>query len=208
VIPNLGNDAPLTSPAFEVVALAASAHGIEALTKILSSLPADFPAAIVIVQHLSPHHPSWLAQILNRKTPLTVRQAQEADCLSPGAVYVAPPDRHLLVNPDGSLSLTKTEKVHWVRPAAENLFESVAKSYKNKAIAVVLTGGDSDGSAGVQHIKEMGGAVIAQDEATSKAWGMPSAAIATGCVDWILPLDKIAEAIVSLVQHGEIEEEE
>jgi two-component system chemotaxis response regulator CheB len=123
-------------------------------------------------------------------------------------VYVAPPDRHLLVNPDGSLSLTKTEKVHWVRPAAENLFESVAKSYKNKAIAVVLTGGDKDGSAGVRYIKEMGGIVIAQDKATSKTWGMPSAAIATGCVDRILPLDKIAEAILSLVEHGKIEGEE
>lgn len=203
--PNLGNNAPLTSPAFEVVALAASAHGIEALTEILSSLPADFPAAIVIVQHLSPHRPSLLAQILDRKTPLKVMQAQEADHLRPGEVYVAPPDRHLLVNADGSLSLTQTEKVHWVRPAAENLFKSVAKSYKNRAIAVVLTGGDKDGSAGVQYIKEMGGTVIAQDKATSKAWGMPSAAIATGCVDWILPLDKIAKAIVTLVRNGKIE---
>ena len=109
-----------------------------------------------------------------------------------------------MVNPNGSLSLSQTEKVHFVRPSAEILFESVARSYKDRAIAVVLTGGDGDGSRGVQAIKKMGGKVIAQDKATSKVWGMPAAAIATGCVDWILPLDTIGAAITNLVMHGEI----
>jgi two-component system chemotaxis response regulator CheB len=85
------------------------------------------------------------------------------------------------------------------------LFESVVESYKDRAIAVVLTGGDGDGSGGVQAIKKMGGKVIAQDKATSKVWGMPAAAIATDCVDWVLPLDKIGVAITSLAVYGQLE---
>ncbi|HEY9727973.1 MAG TPA: chemotaxis protein CheB [Chroococcales cyanobacterium] len=193
------------SSGFFVVALAASAHGLDALTRVLSPLPADFPAAIAIVQHLSPKYPSLFAEILNRRTLLQVQQAEQGCYLSPGKVLIAPPDYHLLVDSDGRVSLSRSEKVHFVRPSAEILFESVAKSYKERAIAVVLTGGDGDGSAGVQAIKKMGGKVIAQDRATSKVWGMPAAAIATGCVDWILPLDKIGEAITNLALYGAIE---
>lgn len=153
---------------------------------------------------LSPKFPSFMAQILNRRTPLEVIQAQEGSLLSAGKVFIAPPDYHLLVNSDGSLSLSQTEKVHFVRPSADPLFVSVAENYKDRAIAVVLTGGDGDGSMGVQAIKKMHGKVIAQDQATSTVWGMPASAIATGCVDWVLPLDKIAEAIFNLVTYGEI----
>jgi two-component system chemotaxis response regulator CheB len=194
-----------TSPAFDLVALTSSADGLNALTQVLSALAPDFPAPIVVVQHLSPRYPSLLAEILNRRTSLQVKQAEEGCHLSPGKVFIAPPDYHLLVNGDGSLSLSQTEKVHFVRPAAEILFESVAKHYQQRAIAVVLTGGDGDGSTGVQAIKKMGGKVIAQDQATSKVWGMPAAAIATGCVDWVLPLDKIGKAITQLVVHGQLE---
>jgi len=172
---------------FEIVALTVSADGLKALSKILSALPADFPASIVIVQHLSPKFPSLMAQILNRRTLLEVIQAQEGSLLSAGKVFIAPPDYHLLVNSDGSLSLSQTAKVHFVRPSADPLFVSVAESYKERAIAVVLTGGDGDGSMGVQAIKKMHGKVIAQDQATSTVWGMLASAIATGCVDWVLP---------------------
>lgn len=195
----------LTVPVFDIVALTASAHGLDALTHVLSPLPADFPATLVVVQHLSPKYPSLFAQILNRQTPLQVMEAEEGALLSPGRVLIAPPDRHLLVNSNGSVSLSQSEKVHFVRPAAEVLFESVARNYKERAIAVVLTGGDRDGSTGVQAIKQMGGKVIAQDKATSKVWGMPAAAIETGCVDWVLPLDKIGKAITNLVMYGQIE---
>jgi two-component system chemotaxis response regulator CheB len=117
-------------------------------------------------------------------------------------VLIAPPGKHLLVNPDGTISLTHTELVHFVRPSADLLFESVAASYRDKAIAVVLTGSGSDGAMGVKAIKKMGGTVIAQDEATCEFFGMPGAAIATGMVDFILPLDEIAPAIVTLVMTG------
>jgi two-component system chemotaxis response regulator CheB len=192
----------MTKAAFDIVAVAASAGGLMALGQILSALPSDFPAAIVIVQHLDPRHRSLMADILSRRTPLQVKQAQEGDHLTPGTVYIAPPDRHLLVNRDSTLSLTETELVHFVRPSADLLFESVAASFTDRAIAVVLTGTGSDGSMGVQAIKKMGGTVVAQDEKTSEFFGMPGAAIQTGNVDFILPLNEIPSALVTLVMKG------
>ncbi|HXG63831.1 MAG TPA: chemotaxis protein CheB [Blastocatellia bacterium] len=192
----------LLGPAFEIVAIASSAGGLKALIHILSALPAAFPAAIVIVQHLDPRHRSLIASILGRRTALAVMEAKEGDRARAGAVFIAPPDRHLLVNADGSLSLTRTELVHFVRPSADLLFESVAASYKDRAIAVVLTGSGGDGAMGVRAIKKMGGTVIAQDEATSDFFGMPGAAIATECVDFILPLQEIPSALETLTMTG------
>ena len=131
---------------YDVVAMAASAGGLNALSQVLAPLPADFPAAIVLVQHLDPRHRSLMAEILNRRAHLHVEQAEEGKHLKPGTVFIAPPDRHLLVNRDGTLSLTQSELVHFVRPSADLLFESVAASYRDRAIAVVLTGTGSDGS--------------------------------------------------------------
>jgi two-component system chemotaxis response regulator CheB len=191
--------------AFDIVALAASAGGLTALSQVLSGLPAGFPATIVVVQHLDPRHRSLMADILSRRTSLRVKQAEEGDRLEPSTVYIAPPNRHLLVNPDGSLSLSQSELVHFVRPSADLLFESVAASYKDRAIAVVLTGTGSDGTMGVQAIKKMSGTVIAQDGKTAEFSGMPVAAVQTGSVDFILPLDDIAPALVSLVIKGGVE---
>lgn len=191
--------------AFDVVALASSAGGLNALNMVLSGLPAEFPAAIVVVQHLDPRHKSLMADILNRRTSLRVREAGNGDVLAPGTVYIAPPDRHLLVNPDGTLSLSQSELVHFVRPSADLLFESVAASYKDRVIAVVLTGTGSDGSMGVRAVKKMGGTVIVQDEPTSQFFGMPHASIRTGCVDFVLPLDEIAHALLILTTKGEVE---
>ena len=193
---------PLSGSTFDVIALAASAGGLAAISRILSALPADLPAAIVIVQHLDPRHRSLMANILSRRTLLQVKQAEEGDPLSPATVYIAPPNRHLLVNPDGTLSLSQSELVHFVRPSADLLFESVAASYRHCAIAVVLTGTGSDGAMGVQAIKKMGGTVICQDEESAEFFGMPGAAIQTGDVDFILSLDEISSALVTLVMKG------
>ena len=193
---------PLSGSVFDVIAMAASAGGLAAISRILSALPADLPAAIVIVQHLDPRHRSLMANILSRRTLLQVKQAEEGDRLSPATVYIAPPNRHLLVNPDGTLSLSQSELVHFVRPSADLLFESVAASYRHSAIAVVLTGTGSDGAMGVQAIKKMGGTVICQDEESAEFFGMPGAAIQTGDVDFILSLDEISSALVTLVMKG------
>ncbi len=190
---------PFADAAFDVVALASSAGGIAALSEILGSLPGEFPAAIVVVQHLDPRHRSLMADILRRRTALNVVQAAEGDHIRAGTVYIAPPDRHLLVNANGTLSLSHSELVHFVRPSADLLFESVAASYRKRAIAVVLTGTGSDGSMGIGAIKKMGGTVVAQDQASAEFSGMPGAAIRSGNADFVLPLDEIAPALVTLV---------
>ena len=190
------------STGFDVVALAALAGGLTALSRVLTDLPAHFPAALLVVQHLDPRHRSLMADILGRRTPLQVKQAEEGDRVLPGTVYLAPPDRHLLVNPDSTLSLSQSELVHFVRPSADLLFESVAATSKQRAIAVVLTGTGADGNMGVRAIKKMGGTVIVQNEQTSEFFGMPSAAIQTGCADFILPLDEIPKALLTLVVRG------
>jgi two-component system, chemotaxis family, protein-glutamate methylesterase/glutaminase len=185
---------------FEIVALAASAGGLKAIAEVLGALPAEFPAALVVVQHLDPRHRSLMAEILGRRTALRVNEAHEGDRLEPGCAYVAPPNRHLLVNPDRTLSLTQTELVHFVRPSADLLFESVAATYRERAIAVVLSGSGSDGAMGVKAIKKMGGTVIIQDPKSAEFPGMPSAASDSGSGDFVLALADIAPALATLLE--------
>ena len=184
---------------FEIVALAASAGGLKALSEVLAGLPAGFPAALVVVQHLDPRHRSLMAEILARRTGLAVSQAVDDDRVQAGTVLIAPPDRHLLVNADGLVSLTRTELVHFSRPSADLLFESVAASYRNRAIAVVLSGSGSDGAMGAKAIKKMGGTLIVQDPATAEFAGMPGAARQSAPADFVLPLEEIAGALRTLV---------
>ncbi|MFN2183134.1 MAG: chemotaxis protein CheB [Anaerolineae bacterium] len=179
--------------------MAASAGGLSALSQVLSGLPKDFPAPVAVVQHLDPRHRSLMAEILGKRTALEVRQAREGDDLQPGWVYIAPPDHHLLINGDGTLSLSRSELVHFVRPSADLLFDSMAASYGTRAIAVVLTGSGSDGEMGVRAVKEKGGTVIAQSEKSAEYFGMPGAAIATKSVDFVLALEEIAPALITLV---------
>lgn len=203
-LPGKGAEAPPIPPGFKVVALSASAGGVEALGDILAALPADFPAAIVIVQHRTAEEPFELPKVLGRRTALRVEQAREGTALRPATVFLAPPDWHLLVNADSTLSLSQLAKLHHVRPSADRLFESLATSFKERAIAVVLTGGGNDGSGGVPIIKRMGGVVIAQDTSTAEVPGMPRSAIATGAVDFIVPLDGIASRLGMLVAAEEV----
>ncbi len=187
------------SSLLHVVVIATSAGGLKALSHLLSALPADFPAAVVVVQHLSRQYPSQLANILGQRTSLSVKEAEKGDWLQPGKVYIAPPDQHLLVNLDGTLGLSHSELVHFVRPSADLLFESVAAKFKERVVGVVLTGKGVDGAMGVEAIQKMGGKAIAQDQATSECFGMPESAIATGSVDWVVPLDKIAATLMNLL---------
>jgi two-component system chemotaxis response regulator CheB len=189
-------------PAFWIVALAASAGGLAALSRVLSDLPADFPAAVVVVQHLDPHHRSWMAEILARRVHLRVKQAEEGESLLPGTVYLAPPGRHLLVRPPGVLELSDAAQVHFVRPSADLLFSSLADSFGDRVIAVVLSGSGRDGADGVREVKREGGMVIAQDEASSEFFGMPGAAARTGDVDRVVPLDEIGDLLVDLTDDG------
>ena len=185
-----------------VVAIAASAGGLAALSQVLSTLPADFPAPILVVQHQDPHHRSWLTEILTRRTALRVTQVGGGEQLAAGTVFLAPPGHHLLVAADGTLSLSDTIRVQYSRPSADVLFASLAESWDGGAIAVVLTGTGRDGADGVCAIKRRAGTVIVQDEASSKFFGMPNAAALTGTADQILPLGAIAAALRELTAGG------
>ena len=185
--------------AFDIIAIAASAGGVTALTKLLGRLPADFGATVLIVQHVDPRHRSLMPQVIGRQSRLPVTHAEEGTDLEPCHVYLAPPDRHMLIKRKGTLTLTDTELVNFVRPSADLMFESVAAAYGDRAIAIVLTGTGHDGATGVTAIKQRGGTVVAQDEASSEFFGMPSSAIKTGAVDMVLPLDEIAPKLVALL---------
>jgi two-component system, chemotaxis family, protein-glutamate methylesterase/glutaminase len=181
----------------EIVALAASAGGLRAISTVLASLRAEFPAPLVVVQHLDRSHPSLMAEILGRRTALRVKEAQHGELIRSGIAYIGPPDHHLLVEPDGTLLLTRTKLVHFVRPSADLLFESVAGSYGERAIGVVLSGTGRDGALGVKAMHETGATVISQEEASAEHAGMPHAA--SPYADLVLPLEAIAPALERLL---------
>lgn len=182
---------------YAIVVIAASAGGLSALSVVLSSLTPDFPVPIVVVQHLDPHSISRIAAILGRRTRLPVKEAAQADELLPGTVYVAPPDFHAEFL-GRTIVLTHTPPVHFARPSADRSFLSAAA--QGRAIAVVLTGAGVDGADGVVAVKAAGGVVIAQDEATASCFGMPHAAIETGAVEYVLPLDQIGPTLTALAR--------
>ena len=189
------------APQFDVVAIGASAGGVEALHVVVETLPVDFPAAVLIVQHMDPRHRSMLAGLLARRCRLRVKQATNGEPVQPGTVYIAQPDAHLLVR-EGRLVLTDTKLVHFSRPSIDLLFESVADAYGDRAISVILSGSGVDGADGTRAVKAKSGTTIAQSPASAAHCGMPQAARATGCVDVTLPLEEIGPAIVNLVMPG------
>jgi two-component system chemotaxis response regulator CheB len=167
------NRSPFPHTGIDVAAVVASADGLDAIGRVVGALPGDFRAAVVVVQHLHGGHPSRLPEILDRKTALPVQAAADGDRLAPRHVYVAPPARH-------------------VRPAGDVLFASLVGSCGPRAAAVVLSGADADGADGVRFVKAGGGLVVVQDPKTAGHPAMPEAAIATGCVDYVLSVDQIA----------------
>jgi two-component system chemotaxis response regulator CheB len=184
---------------FDVVAVATSAGGVQALSALLGALPADFPVPVLIVQHLDPRHDTTLAKVLDRRSALRVKLADAGEHAEPGTAYLAPPDRHLLIGADGALSLSDRPRTQFVRPAADLLFESVADAYGARAIVCVLTGSGRDGAAGVVAAKTRGGTVIVEDPETAAFAGMPHAAVRSEHVDHVLVLADIPTALHDLL---------
>lgn len=184
---------------FPVLALVSSTGGLDALARVLSPLSADFPAAVIAMQHTDPGHPSDLAKILDARTALAVRPATSGATLVPGEVLVPPAGSHLLVGPDDRVHLIPTGTIPPARPSADLLLSTLAVALGNRAIAVVLTGSGHDASLGVQAITLFGGACFMQDEASSVQYGMPSSATASGNYGPPLPLDEIAAVLVKLL---------
>ena len=181
--------------AFEVVVVGCSWGGLAALQALLAPLPRSFRAAVAVAQHRGAESADgMMAALLGTQTTLPVEEAEDKLEIVPGRVYLAPPDYHLLVEP-GSFALSVDERVQSSRPSIDVLFESAADALGERAIAVVLTGANADGAAGVVAIKQRGGMTLAQDPAIAERPEMPAAAIATGAVDRVLSLAGLASAL-------------
>jgi two-component system chemotaxis response regulator CheB len=178
-----------------VIVLAASTGGPVALMSVLPRLPVDFPGAILLIQHMPANFTAQFSRQLAEACALRVKQAEAGELIRAGTVYVCPGANHMRLSPSGRLLLDDGPRVNGHRPCADLTLESVADYAGPMGIAVVLTGMGNDGAKGVQALKAVGGHVIAQDEATSVIFGMPSEAIRTGAVDAVQPLDAICNAI-------------
>lgn len=185
-----------------IVAIGTSTGGPRALQALIPELPSDINASIVIVQHMPPKFTKSLADRLNSISNIKIKEAEDGDILSRGWGYIAPGDYHMTVVRESSnlvIRLNKEPQVMGLRPTVDKLMESVAKIDGYLKTGIILTGMGSDGTNGVVKMKESGSLTIAQDESTSIVYGMPKSAIATNCIDIILPLNKIANEIIKKV---------
>jgi two-component system, chemotaxis family, protein-glutamate methylesterase/glutaminase len=178
----------------DLVVIGASAGGVEALRKLVACLPADLPAAVVAVLHLSPGGPSVLPSILDRSGPLRALPVVDGAPLESGTIYVAVPDYHVQID-DGCLRVTGGPRENGHRPAIDPLFRSAAHSHRERTIGVILSGALDDGTRGLRAIKAHGGLTIVQDPKTALHPGMPSAAIRYVAPDRVLPPEQVAAAI-------------
>ncbi len=189
-------------PGGRAVAVGASAGGPRTLDRLLGRLPAHLPAPVLVVQHMPPGFTRSFAERLHERSPLAVKEAEEGDVVLPGQAYIAPGDHHMLVEKQSGrkiIRLDQSPRVKGLRPSVDVTLCSVAEAYGTGSIGVILTGMGSDGTEGFKAIKEQGGITIAQDKATSVIYGMPRAAVKSGYVDKVLPLDEIPEEIVRLL---------
>jgi len=195
---------PPAKRTINAVVIASSTGGPKALSRFVSLLGADFPVPVILVQHNTPGFDESFAQWLDGFTALKVKLAEEGENPRPGAVYIAKTGKHLALRGTGGQSLVlrynNDEPENNQKPAADVLFRSAAESLNDSVISVVLTGMGSDGALGTKKIRELGGVTVAQDEKSSLIYGMPKAAAETGCVDMVLPLDKIPGEITRLIK--------
>jgi two-component system chemotaxis response regulator CheB len=190
---------PTPVSGFPIVALVCSAGGIDALTQVLAPLPGDLPAAVIVLQHISPDHPSELAKLLNRRTALAVTVATDGVALAPGRVLVTPPGQHTLVAGDQSIALIPSGAVPPYRPSADLLLSTLAVSAGPRVIAVVLSGRGNDAATGASAVHRFGGVVIASTALSSTEAAMPQATIDRGnAVDHVVSLGDIAALLQAL----------
>jgi two-component system, chemotaxis family, protein-glutamate methylesterase/glutaminase len=183
----------------DIVVIGASAGGIQALTALVAGLPRDFPASLLVVVHIPPYAVSRLPEILSRSGPLPAVHAQHGEVIEPGCIYIAPPDRHLLVR-TGRIELSRGPRENHCRPAIDPLFRTAARVYGPRVIGIVLSGALYDGSMGLLAIKTRGGMAIVQDPKEAIVDSMPRRAIERVAAEHILPVADIAAAITDLVR--------
>lgn len=187
-------------PWCQLIAIGASAGGLQSLSTVLRAINNDFPG-IVVVQHLDPRHESQMASLLSRKTGKHVTEAIQGEQILPGRVYIGPPDEHLLVT-GGKIQLAHSRLVRFSRPSIDMMFGSVAAVYGKEAIGVILSGSNRDGADGIAAIRSAGGITIAQDPKTAEYRVMPQAAIDTGCIDFVVPLNEMGSMLTRLLHEG------
>lgn len=202
--------APASAPAsrggkVEAIVIGSSTGGPNALAEVISRLPANLRVPVLVAQHMPPVYTTYLAQRLDSLSALTVREAIDGEPVQAGIVYIAPGDHHLELRPTASgatVRLTQTPPVNHCRPAVDVLFRSAANVWGRHTLAIVLTGMGHDGRDGSAEIRGVGGQVLVQDEASSVVWGMPGAVHEAGLADEVLPIDKVAAAVVRLTALG------
>jgi two-component system chemotaxis response regulator CheB len=193
------------APPRSIVVVGTSWGGLDALRSLLGALPSDLAAAVVVAQHRSAEsHPTALRDLLGAATRLPVVEPSDKDELRAGAIFLAPPDYHLLV--DGAhVGLSVDAAVAYSRPSIDVLFESAAESYRARCVGVILTGANADGAHGLARIAELGGAAIVQDPATAERREMPAAALAAAPAARVAFLNAIAPLVVELCGLVEID---
>ncbi len=188
----------------EIVGIGISTGGPNALTRMIPMLPGDFKAPILIVQHMPPMFTASLANSLDKKSKLDVKEAENGDIIIPGRIFIAPGGKQMKIvaGPDGisrRLKITNDPPENSCKPSVDYLFRSIAQHYVGRATGVIMTGMGSDGSKGLAQMKKNGSHVIAQDEASCTVFGMPKEPIESGIADVIAPLDRIADEIIKTV---------
>lgn len=183
----------------DIIVIAASLGGVETVCSLLNGLPGSLNAGVLIVVHTTPHSPRTLATVLGRCTHLKVSYPASWDWVEPGHVYLAPPDHHMTMHSEGVIRLDQGPKVRHTRPAADPLFRSAAAMYGPRAIGVVLTGLDGDGTEGMRAIKAAGGVGVVQDPSEAIAPDMPLNALVANKPDFVAPVKEIPAILVALI---------
>ncbi|MCK4259533.1 MAG: chemotaxis response regulator protein-glutamate methylesterase [Halanaerobiales bacterium] len=185
-----------------VVALGTSSGGPRALKEVIPMLPANFPAGMIVVQHMPPGFTKSLADRLNSESKIRVKEAEEGDRIEPGLALIAPGNYHLEIEKGGIVRLNQKPSLWGVRPCVDYMMQTIAPLYKDQVIGVILTGMGRDGADGMAAIKQHGGQTIVQDKETCLVYGMPRAAVDRGLADHILPLHDVTHKIVQLLNRN------
>jgi two-component system chemotaxis response regulator CheB len=197
----LPSPGPRAAQRARVVALAASTGGPAALCQVLAEFPATFPAPVLVVQHIASGFLSGFASWLNANLSLRVKVVDPGEALAPHTIYIPPDDHHLGIE-HGKLLVSDAAPIGGFRPSASFLFESTARAFGAGTLAVVLTGMGQDGVEGLRKVREVGGQILVQDEASSVVYGMPGAAVRAGLADAVLPLREIPGRVMRALQEG------
>ena len=199
VTPGIEHRSMLPLAPKKLVVIGSSTGGPNALQQVIPRLPGNLPAAVLVVQHMPAGFTASLANRLNETSPLAVSEAKEGDILQTGKVYVAPGGHHMVLLSNTIIGLNQNPPVHSVRPAVDVTLQSAVNFYGSNMVGVILTGMGYDGSKGMAALKKLGGKTVVQDEATCVVYGMPRVVVEMGKADKVLPIQKIADEIISML---------